>query len=75
MKRRGLIDPVTGKGYDYITRDEKEEKLYQALTHVLNDDCPPERENYLCMMDETEEQRCEECWLRWATKDFSISKR
>lgn len=71
MNTRRLIDPATETTYDYTTRDDKEEKLYQALEHVLRDECPPERENYLCMMDESEEQRCEDCWIRWATKDYA----
>ena len=70
MKQHTIIDPVEGKPYSYTTRDAKEERLFDALKMSLEDKCPPDRKDYLCMMDETEEQRCEECWLRWATKDF-----
>lgn len=70
MPQYVLQDPVTGKTYDYLTRDKKEDKLYVALKCALKDECPPNREDYICMMDESEEQRCEECWIRWATKDF-----
>lgn len=65
-----LQDPVTEEFYNYILRDSKEQKLYDALVHVIRDECPPSNRDYLCQMDESEEQRCEECWIRWATKDF-----
>ena len=68
---RPLMDRATGKTYEYVTRDDKEERLFNALQHVLKDECPPNREDYLCMMDESEEQDCENCWIRWATKDFA----
>ena len=72
---RPLLDPISGKNYDYVTRDDKEERLYKALQMSLNDDCPPDRQDYLCMSDESEEQRCDACWIRWATKDFGIPKK
>ena len=65
-----LVDPVTEESYIYTTRDNKEQRLFDALKYALNDACPPEKEDYLCMMDESEEQRCEECWIRWATLPF-----
>ena len=65
-----LQDPATEECYAYIIRDDKEQKLFDALNHALDDACPPDKEDYLCMMDESEEQRCKDCWIRWATKDF-----
>ena len=69
-KRYRLQDPASEKFYDYETRDDKEDRLFEALKYALKDECPPDRKDYLCMMDESETQRCEECWIRWATKDF-----
>lgn len=69
-----LEDPMIGKCYNYQTRDEKEEKLLQALQMSLEDKCPPERENYLCEADETEQQDCARCWVRWATKDYKTRR-
>ena len=68
-----IMDPMTGKPYRYVVRDEKENRLYQALQMALKDECPSDHKDYVCQADETEEQRCEECILRWATKDFSKS--
>lgn len=69
-----LTDPFDGSRYDYTTRDAKEDALYAALNHVLRDECPPDKRDYLCMSDESEEQRCEDCWLRWATRNFGETK-
>lgn len=72
MKRYRLHDPFTDKPYDYIIRDDKEQKLLDALNYVLDDACPPDKEDYLCQADESEQQRCKDCWIRWATKDHCI---
>ena len=69
-----LTDPFTGKPYDFTITTEKEARLFEALELALKDQCPPERKDYLCMTDESEEARCEECLLRWATLPNSQAK-
>ena len=65
-----LHDPFTNKSYDYEVRDEKEAKLFEALQLAVNDQCPPDRKDYLCMQGEAEEQDCDACLLRYATVNF-----
>lgn len=72
---RGMFDEITEIPYEYTTRDDKEERLFKALEMSLKDQCPPDKADYLCMADEAEEQRCEECWMRWATRDFGTMKK
>ena len=74
MERVVIFDPMTRKSYDYEISNKKEERLFHALQGALKDECPPDRKDYLCMIDATEEEDCENCWLRWATKDFAVSK-
>lgn len=73
-----IHNPFTNKSYDYTTRDDKEEKLFSALDMVLEDKCPPDREDYLCQASEdesTDEETCKKCWMCWATKEFGHSRR
>lgn len=72
-KLYGMFNPFTRKSYNYMTRDEKEDRLLQALEMSLDDKCPPEREDYLCQASEdesTDSETCKACWLCWATKNY-----
>lgn len=75
MIRETMWDPMSKKSYDYIVRDDKEGKLLEALKMSLEDKCPPDRKDYLCFACEDDDQRCDECWLRWATKDFGVYRK
>ena len=70
MQRHSLVDPIKGRFYEYVTRDDKEERLLEALQLAVKDECPPNMKDYVCMSDEAEEQDCEACLLRYATADF-----
>lgn len=70
MTTKVLHDPFTGKPYDYVVRDEKEARLFDALDLALKDQCPPDRKDYLCAADEAEDQDCEACLRRYATLEF-----
>lgn len=72
---RILHDPFTNKSYDYDVRDEKEARLFEALELAVNDQCPPDKKDYLCMQNEAEEQDCETCLLRYATVNFGKFRR
>jgi hypothetical protein len=64
-------DPLSKKiSHRYVTRDDKENRLFEALQLALKDQCPPDNKDYLCMYSESEEQDCERCILRWATKGY-----
>lgn len=64
-------DPLSKKvTHHYVTRDDKEGKLFDALVMALKDQCPPDNKDYLCMANGAEEQDCEKCILRWATKEY-----
>lgn len=65
-----IIDKVGDGTYGYVTRDDKEETLFEALQMSLEDKCPPDTKDYVCLAGEDEEQDCINCWLRWATKDY-----
>ena len=65
-----INDNFEAETFIYETRDEKEQRLFDALSMSLRDQCPPDRKDYLCMIQESEEQDCESCWLRWATIPF-----
>lgn len=42
----------------------KEHTFYYCAQMILNDQCPPEREHYLCMKQEDGDVECSciECW-------------
>lgn len=44
--------PVTSKTY----------ALYKCARMILDDQCPPEREHYLCMKQEDDTGACTQCW-------------
>lgn len=77
---RKLDDPLTDSKVTYVykTRDAKEERLYQAMLMALNDECPPNRKDYLCLSSEdnnTDEETCTKCIQRWATKSFGVEQK
>lgn len=41
---------------------KKESEIHQCALMILNDQCPPDREHYLCMMGEDESLDCIRCW-------------
>ena len=73
--RHSLYDAVKEQHYTYDARDEKEERLFKALQVALNDHCPPNKADYLCMLGDAEEQDCAACLLRYATADFGIYRK
>ena len=63
------FDPIENKAKNYLFENEKQYRMYHVLQMVLRNECPPNREDYCCMIDETEEPRCKECWTRYSLKD------
>ena len=43
-------------------RTKKENDLWQCAFMILRDECPPEREHYLCMKGEDDSPDCAQCW-------------
>ena len=68
-----LHDGIAGKYYEF-NPTEKEARLFTALECSLNNECPPEKENYYCQLTEDEstvvEENCKACWIRWATSPY-----
>lgn len=63
------FDIIENKSKDYLIENEKHHKLYNAFMSVLNNECPPNRRDYCCMIDDTDEERCKECWIRYALNE------
>ncbi len=43
-------------------RTKKESALWDCARMILHDQCPPEREHYLCMKAEDDTPDCTLCW-------------
>ena len=43
-------------------RTKKENDLWDCAFMILRDECPPEREHYLCMKGEDDSPDCAKCW-------------
>ena len=44
---------------------EKEAAFLKCAHMILADQCPPEREHYLCMVSEDSTGDCAQCWINY----------
>lgn len=69
MKLFGMVDPMTGKRYDYVA-DDLSDHLLSVLGAACGDNCPPEGVEYLCeqvdAVEGTEAEVCAQCYRNWA---------
>jgi hypothetical protein len=67
-----MLDPITGKTYDYPVVNMREEHLLTVLGAATTNQCPPDNADYLCEKENAtnvdELIQCAECYKQWAGK-------